>query len=65
MEIEVSLNDYYSSYETMAKEIREGIDEGFDERVIEGIKQEFVAGIRGCRVSGFNNNEMLKAWNIS
>jgi len=37
-EIEVPLDNYCSSYETMAKEIQEGMDEGFNEGLREGIK---------------------------
>ncbi|MGB9927635.1 MAG: hypothetical protein ACPK85_04450 [Methanosarcina sp.] len=54
-EIEISLNDYCGSYETMSKEIQEGIDEGFNEGLTEGIKQGFIAGIKECRDTGFDN----------
>jgi hypothetical protein len=37
-EIEVPLDNYCSSYETMAKEIQEGMDEGFNKGLREGIK---------------------------
>jgi hypothetical protein len=42
----------------MAKEIREGVDEGFNEGIKEGIKQGFVAGIRECLDEGFDNIEV-------
>ena len=54
-EIEVPVNDYCSRYETMAKDIREGMDEGFNEGLREGIRQGFVAGIRECMATGFDN----------
>jgi hypothetical protein len=57
-EIEVPVNDYCSRYETMAKDIREGIDEGFNEGLREGIKKGFVAGIRECMDKGFDNIEV-------
>ena len=38
-ELEVSIDNYCSSYETMAKEIQEGVDEGFNEGLRDGIKQ--------------------------
>ncbi|WP_440956044.1 hypothetical protein ACSAZK_03570 [Methanosarcina sp. Mfa9] len=55
MEIEASLDGYCFSYETMVKEILEGIDEGFREGLREGIKKGFVAGICECRTAGFDN----------
>jgi len=57
-DVEVSLNDYCSKYETMAKEIHEGMDEGFNEGLREGIKKGFVAGIRECLDKGFDNIEV-------
>jgi len=57
-EIELPINNYCRSYETISKEIREGMDEGFNEGIKEGIKQGFVAGIRECRLTGFDNIEV-------
>ncbi len=57
-ELEVPIDNYCSSYEKMAKEIREGVDEGLNEGIKEGIKQGFVAGIRECRLTGFDNIEV-------
>lgn len=57
-EIEVTIDNYCRSYETMTNEIREGMDEGLNEGIKEGIKQGFVAGIRECRLSGFDNIEV-------
>ncbi|AKB18678.1 hypothetical protein [Methanosarcina sp. WWM596] len=57
-EIEVPVNDYCSKYETMAKDIREGMDEGFNEGLSEGIKKGFVAGIRECMDKGFDEIEV-------
>lgn len=57
-EIEASLDGYCSSYKKTAKEIREGMDEGFNEGLREGIKQGFVAGVRECRSTGFDNIEV-------
>jgi hypothetical protein len=57
-EIELPIGNYCISYETIAKEIREGVDEGLNEGIKEGIKQGFVAGIRECRLTGFDNIEV-------
>jgi hypothetical protein len=57
-EIELPIVNYCSSYESIAKDIREGIDEGLNEGIKEGIKQGFVAGIRECRLMGFDNIEV-------
>lgn len=54
-EIEIPVNDYCSRYETMAKDVREGMDEGFNEGLREGIKQGFIAGVRECMATGFDN----------
>lgn len=56
--IENFLNGYCSSYEIIAKDICEGIDEGFIEGLREGIKQGFVEGIKECRITGFDNIEV-------
>lgn len=56
--IEDIFNVYYSSFEMIAKDIREGIDEGFIEGFREGIKQGFVEGIKECKSKGFNNIEV-------
>lgn len=57
-EIEVPIENYCRSYESIAKKIREGMDEGLNEGIKEGIKQGFIAGIRECRVKGFDNIEV-------
>jgi len=56
--IEDSLNGYCSSYEKIAKDICEGIDEGFNEGLRKGIKKGFVAGVKECRLTGFDNIEV-------
>jgi hypothetical protein len=52
------LNSYCSSYEKIAKDIREGIDEGFSEGLRESMKLGFVEGIKECRDTGFDNIEV-------
>lgn len=52
--IEDILNGYYKSYEMIAKDIREGIDEGFSEGFREGLKQGFIEGIKECISKGFD-----------
>lgn len=56
--IEDIFNGYYSSFEMIAKDIREGIDEGFIEGFREGIKQGFVEGVKECKSKGFDNIEV-------
>lgn len=57
-EIENPLNNFCSSYEELAREIREGIEEGFKEGLNEGIKLGFINGIKECRDKGFENIEV-------
>ncbi|MFY1112556.1 MAG: hypothetical protein AB3K77_12855 [Methanosarcinaceae archaeon] len=54
-EIEASLDNYCRSYETVVKDILEGMDEGFNEGLREGIKKGFVAGVSESRTAGFDN----------
>jgi len=54
-EIEASLDGYCRSYETVVKDILEGMDEGFSEGLREGIKKGFAAGVSECRTAGFDN----------
>jgi hypothetical protein len=54
-DIVVTLDNYRNSYEKLAKEIREGMNEGFSEGLVEGIKQGFVDGVKECRTVGFGN----------
>ena len=56
--IGISLDGYCSSYEKIAKDIREGIDEGFSEGLREGVKQGFIDGVKECRKGGFDNIEV-------
>jgi hypothetical protein len=56
--IEELLNGYCSSYEIIAKDIHEGIDEGFSEGLRESMKLGFVEGIKECRNKGFDNIEV-------
>lgn len=58
--IEDPLNSFCSSYEKLARDIREGIEEGFSEGLREGIKQGFVDGIKECRDTGFENIEVTE-----
>jgi len=53
--IVATLSDYRNSYEKIAKEIREGMNEGFSEGLVECIKQGFVDGVKECRTVGFGN----------
>jgi hypothetical protein len=57
-ELNILLNDYRISYGKTAKEIREGIDEGFNEGYKEGIKQGFIDGVKECLATGFNDIEV-------
>lgn len=57
-DIVVTLDNYGNSYEKLAKEIREGMNEGFNEGLVEGIKQGFVDGVKECRSVGFGNIEV-------
>lgn len=58
VEIEDSLDGYCSSYEKIANDICEGMDEGFSEGLREGIRQGFIEGIKECRLTGFDNIEV-------
>jgi flagellar biosynthesis/type III secretory pathway protein FliH len=57
-EINFLLNDYLTNYGNMAKEIHEGVEEGFSEGYKEGIKQGFIDGVKECLATGFNNIEV-------
>jgi hypothetical protein len=56
--IEELLNIYCSSYEKIAKDIREGMEEGFSEGIRESMKLGFVEGIKECRATGFDKIEV-------